>query len=171
MGARAVQLVGKQIPLRLAHAHDIVGLAKSAFEVRLPAVGLHARAQCPAAEVGQQGAVGRPDFNFAFLKGQELLLFVEEDESLRRREVLNQLLGVVPAVENFERAALGLDHNSLVKLLQELDFAAGLGDVDLHDGLAGVDVDQGHGHAVLLDGVEQEHHPVADLELRYLLVL
>lgn len=117
LGTGAVKLVCKQITLRLAHAHDIVGLPEHAVQLGLAAAGLNPGAKRPPAKISKQRAIGGPDFYFAFLERQELFFFVEEDESLRRGEVLDELLSVVPAIENLQGIPFGLDHYSFVELL------------------------------------------------------
>jgi len=78
--------------------------------------------------------------------------------------------GPIRAVDNLQRVASRLKHNSLVELFKKLNLTACLVKANLHEYLSSVYIDKGHGDTVGLNHVQQEHHSVADLELRNLVI-
>lgn len=59
----------------------------------------------------------------------------------------------VPAVEDFERVASSLYHDSFVELLKEFDFLRLLCDLQLHDLSSSVNINKSHWHTVFFDGI------------------
>ena len=165
-------LVGEKVPLRLGNTHDIIsgswlleGWIVCIGRRHCLTVDIHAGAQLLPVEVSQKVSFTRPDLDPALLQRQELLLLIEEDECFRWGEVGRLSCRAVLAIYYFKRIAACLEHDSLVELLEELDLSPGLVEADLHQDLASVHVDKGHGDAVCLNNVEEEHDAVAYLKL------
>jgi len=108
-----------------------------------------------------------PDLDLPILQSEKLLLLVKEYECLWGLEAFDHLYFVGEGVVDFEFFVFGLDHDFFVELLQKLNFVLHLGELELEDLSAGVDVEEGHGDLVLvkLQLVQKQHDSVADLEL------
>ena len=71
---------------------------------------------------------------------------------------------MILTVIDLEWVTPSFDHNSLIELLQEFYLPPSLVEGDLHQRLASVHVDQGHGYTVGIDHVEEQHDAMADFE-------
>ena len=143
-------------------------MLESSRELRICSSKLHSLLRIL---LGDQFAVGSPDLDLAVLQRQELLLVVQEDEGLRRIEARHLRDFLLPTVVDLQLLVFLFDHDVLVKLFKKFYFVANIVEFDLLELLPGVDVDQRHRDCVVRNVVQQKHYPVANLELRYRLVL
>ena len=166
-----LEKVGEEVALRLRHAHDVMQV-----RVTLAVRGrLEPRAEHLVSETNSLYAfcllrdelpVRCPYLYLPVTQSQKLFLIVQEDIGFRRVKALDlaQLLG--PSVVDLEPALLLLDHDLLIKLFQELNLRVDFLELELHELLPRVDVNQGHGYLRELDMVEEEHNAIANLEFR-----
>lgn len=115
--------------------------------------------------LGDQSSFACPNFYLPLFECKKLLLLIKKNKSLRGVERFNLFKSFGHRIVDLKFLVLCLDHDFLIKLFQEFDFAHNLVEFKLLDFSSCVDVDESHRNCAVGELVQQEHDAIADFEL------